>query len=242
MKRNMMLLALCLCIAFLLPACGSKGELKVGTDATYEPFETIDENGNYVGFDMDLIRMVAEEMGMELKLMNVGWDGIIPGLMNGNYDCLISSMTITEDRKKQIDFSTPYFVTQQAMVVKEDNITITHAEDLIGKTIAVQNGTTGDLYASEIQNVKMKRFDTNPLALQELINNNADVAVMDDMVAFSAVKKFPGLKVIVITEAEKEEYGIGVKKDNELLEKINNALETLKKNGKLAELEQKYRS
>lgn len=217
--------------------------LRVGTDATYEPFETIDEDGNFVGLDMELIAMVAEEIDRELELQNVNWDGIIPGLMNGNYDCLISAMTITEERMKQIDFSNPYFTIKQAIVVKEDNDSITGPADLIGKTITVQNGTTGDLYASEIEGVRMKRFDTNPQAIQELLNNNADAAVMDDLVAYQAISKMSGLKVIEIEEADIENYGIGIKKGNEeLLAQINQALATLKENGKLDELVEKYRS
>lgn len=219
------------------------GVLRVGTDATYEPFESIDEDGNFVGFDMELIAMVAEELGLELQLQNVSWEGIIPGLMNGNYDCLISAMTITEERKKQIDFSDPYFTIKQVIVVREDDFSINGPEDLAGKVVTVQNGTTGDLYASEIENVKMKRFDTNPQAIQELLNNNADAAVMDDLVAYQAMAKMSGLRVIEIHDAEIENYGIGVRKGNEeLLNKINRALATLKENGKLDALVEKYRS
>jgi polar amino acid transport system substrate-binding protein len=224
-------------------AFAAKPVLRVGTDATYEPFETIDKDGKYVGFDMDFIRLVADAAGMELKLQNIGWDGIIPGLNNGNYDCLISAMTITSERKKQINFTTPYFSIRQAIVVKQDNKTVKGPEDLIGKTVTVQNGTTGDLYASKIKDIKMKRFDTNPQAIQELLNNNADAAVMDDLVGFNAVKKSPGLKLIQIKNAEKEDYGIGVKKGNDaLLAKLNKAIETLQKNGKLAALVAKYKS
>ena len=224
-------------------ALAAKPVLKVGTDATYEPFETIDKAGNYVGFDMELIKMVADEMGMELKLQNIGWDGIIPGLNNGNYDCLISAMTITSERKKQINFSTPYFSIQQAIVVKESNKTVKGVADLIGKSISVQNGTTGDLFASKIKGVTMKRFDTNPQAIQELLNNNAYAAVMDDLVAYNSIKKVPGLKVVTIKDAAKEDYGIGIKKGNDkLLEQINKAIDTLKKNGKWDALVKKYQA
>jgi len=220
----------------------SKKTLNVGTDATYEPFESIDESGNFVGFDMELIKMVAAEMKMELNLQNVNWDGIIPGLINGNYDCLISAMTITEERQKEISFSDPYFSIKQVIVVKEENDRIKTPADLVGKTVTAQIGTTGDLYASEIRGIKMKRFDTNPQAVQELLNNNADAVVMDDLVASEAVSKNPGLKMIDITDIETEYYGIGVKKeDTELLEKINAALEALKNNGKLDELTRKYK-
>jgi ABC-type amino acid transport substrate-binding protein len=217
--------------------------LRVGTDATYEPFETIDAKGNYVGFDMELIKMVAAEMKMELKLQNIGWDGIIPGLMNGNYDCLISAMTITAERKKQINFSRPYFAIKQAIVVKSTDTKVKTQADLIGKRIAVQNGTTGDLYASKIKNVKMKRFDTNPQAVQELLNNNADACVMDDLVGYNAIRKTKGLKVVEIKDADKEDYGIGLKKGNDkLLAKINKALDNLEKNGKLNALITKYKT
>jgi polar amino acid transport system substrate-binding protein len=237
-------------IAIILVVClgvgltfAAKPVLRVGTDATYAPFETVDSSGNYVGYDMELIKMIADEMGMELKLQNIGWDGIIPGLMNGNYDCLISAMTITAERKKQINFSTPYFTIKQAIIVKAGNKTVQGSESLIGKTVAVQNGTTGDLYASKIKNVKMKRFDTNPQAVQELLNNNADAAVMDDLVALIAIQNNKGkLKFIEIKDIEKELYGIGVKKGNDkLLQKINKAIDTLTKNGKLAALVKKYR-
>jgi polar amino acid transport system substrate-binding protein len=221
----------------------AKPELKVGTDATYAPFETVDSSGNYVGLDMELIKMIADEMGMELKLQNIGWDGIIPGLMNGNYDCLISAMTITAERKKQINFSTPYFTIKQAILVKTDNKTVKGTKDLVGKTVTVQNGTTGDLYATKIKNIKMKRFDTNPQAVQELLNNNADAAIMDDLVALIAIQNNKGkLKFIEIKDIDKELYGIGVKKGNDqLLQKINKAIDTLTKNGKLAALVKKYR-
>lgn len=243
MKKFLSLTLVLSIILVMFSGClQSKKSLNVGTDATYEPFESIDESGNYVGFDMELIKMIAAELKMELNIQNVNWDGIIPGLINGNYDCLISAMTITEERQKQISFSDPYFSIKQVIVVKEDNDQIKTPADLVGKTVTAQIGTTGDLYASKIQGVKMKRFDTNPQAVQELLNNNANAAVMDDLVASEAISKNSGLKMIEITDAEVENYGIGVKKENtELLEKINTALEALKNNGKLAELTQKYK-
>lgn len=244
MKRFLSLALILSIVLVMSSGClQSKKALNVGTDATYEPFESVDGSGNYVGFDMELIKMVADEIKMELKIQNVGWDGIIPGLINGNYDCLISAMTITEERQKQINFSDPYFSIKQVIVVKEDNDTIKTPADLAGKTVTAQIGTTGDLYATKIKGVKMKRFDTNPQAVQELLNNNADAAVMDDLVASKAINKTTGLKMIEITDIETENYGIGIKKENtELIEKINKALATLRNNGKLAELEQKYKS
>ena len=243
MKKILSLTLILSVIMIMFSGClQSPKTLTVGTDATYEPFESIDESGNFVGLDIELIEMVAAEMDMELEIKNVNWDGIIPGLLNGNYDCLISAMTITEERQKQISFSDPYFSIRQVIVVKEENNQIKSPADLIGKTVTAQIGTTGDLYASNIKGINMKRFDTNPLAVQELLNNNADAVVMDDLVASKAINRNPGLKMIVINDIETEYYGIGVKKENtELLEKINQALETLKTSGKLTELTQKYK-
>lgn len=242
-KCFVLLISLALLVAIGAGCSKSQAVLKVGTDAAYAPFEFIDKDGNFAGFDVELMQLIADELGMKLEMQNVGWDGIIPGLMNGNYDCLISAMTITEERLKQIDFTQPYFATRQAIVIKEDNTTINGAEDLAGKTIAVLNGTTGDLYASTIKDVKMKRFDNNPLAVQDLINNNSDAVVMDDLVAYDTIKNISGLKVIEIDGADSEYYGIGIKKGNDgLLEKINNAIDTLKSNGKLDALIAKYKS
>jgi ABC-type amino acid transport substrate-binding protein len=243
--KKIIWLPLLLTLIFATSLClAAKPVLRVGTDATYEPFETQDKQGNYLGFDMELIKMVAAQLGMECKIQNVGWDGLIPGLMNGNYDCLISSMTITPERKKQINFSTPYFAIQQAIVVKASNTTVKTLNDLIGKTITAQNGTTGDmLYASKIKNAKVKRFDTNPQAVQELLNNNADAAIMDNLVAFNAVRKTAGLKVVQLKNVAKENYGIGIKKgNNQLLTKINKALAALQQNGKLPALVNKYKT
>lgn len=243
MKKYSWLAIVLSIILFSGLALSAKPVLRVATEATYAPFETIDKNGNFVGFDMDLIRLVADQAGMQLKMLNVSWDGIIPGLMNGNYDCIIAAMTITPERKKQIAFSVPYFSNKQTLVVKNNNSTIKTPDDLIGKTVTVQNGTTGDLYASTLKDVKMKRFDTNPQAIQELLNNNADAAVMDNLVAYDAVKNSKGLKAIDIEKIDKEDYGIGIRKDNEqLVAKINKAIEALKKNGKLDALIAKYKT
>jgi ABC-type amino acid transport substrate-binding protein len=236
-------------LLFILLLAGSlcmaaKPTLRVGTEATYEPFETQDKQGNFIGFDMEMIKMVADQLGMKLKVQNIGWDGLIPGLMNGNYDCVVAAMTITPERRKQINFSTPYFSTQQAIVVKTSNTKIKKLNNLIGKRVTVQNGTTGDiLFASKIKNAKVKRFDTNPQAVQELLNNNADAAIMDDLVAFNAVRKTTGLKVIELPNITKEDYGIGLRKGNDqLLSKINKAIATLQKNGKLPALVKKYKT
>ena len=242
MKTHYWFTALLFCVLASCPSFSLTPVLKVGVDATYSPLESIDTKGAYIGFDIELMQMIAVDMKMELQLQDTRWDAIIPGLQNGNYDCLISAMTITPERRKLIDFSTPYLTIRQALVVKAGNKSIKTPNDLSGKTVAVQRNTTGDVFASNIKGANMKRFDTNPLAVKEILGARADAVVMDDIAAYDTAKNNKELAVVEMPTLDKECYGIGVKKGNAiLLSKINNAIGKLNKNGKLAALIQKYK-
>ncbi len=220
--------------------------LRVGSDVTYPPFEFVATGTNeYVGFDLDLIRAVAEEMGMRAEINNVSWDGIIPGLINKNYDVLISAMTILPERAEAINFSDPYLVIKQAIVVREDNTSIDGPEDLHGYKIGVQNGTTAhfELQKLGIKDENIVKFGTNAEAMLALSNGNVDVAVMDQPVAEYYRQEMKGLKIITDRGDDwpHEDYGIGVHKDNvELLQKVNEALASLKASGKYDEIYQKW--
>lgn len=218
------------------------GVLKVGSDVTYPPFEYVDEVTNeYKGFDMDLIRAVGGVMGKKVEVTNVAWDGLLPGLINGNYDAVISAMTITDERAKAVDFSDPYFTTGQVIVTRLGDNSIKTVDDLKGKVVSVQLGTTGDFAASKVAGVKkISRFSTTPEALQELLNGAADASVVDELVAKEFVTKNPG-KVKMSSVFTVEYYGIAVKKGNQaLLKEINRALATLKANGKYDEIYNKW--
>ncbi len=168
-----------------------KKVLKVGSDLTYAPFETINEKGEPDGFDIDIIRAVAKAMGYEPQILNTAWDGIFPGLINGNYDVIISAVTITKERAKSMAFSTPYYTaeTGQVIVVKKTNNEIKVPADLKGKNVAVQINTTGQYAAEEIKGVKkIKTFNTTPEALQDVINGASDAAVIDSPVADDFMK------------------------------------------------------
>lgn len=117
---------------------------RVASDMAYAPFESVNAAGEPEGFDMDLIRAIATEMGFEVKLVNTAWDGIIPSLTGRDSDLIISAMTITEERKQSVTFSNPYFEATQYIVVKEGS-SITKLDDLKGQKVGVQNGTTGDI-------------------------------------------------------------------------------------------------
>jgi polar amino acid transport system substrate-binding protein len=216
----------------------------VGTSADFPPFEYI-ENGQFVGFDMDLMREIAKIAGFELKFVDMSFDSLIPALRAGQIDVAAAAMTITEERKKVVDFSMPYWSADQSIIVKADSdFTITV---LFGKyRIGVQTGTTGDLWCTEnlvqkglLPERNLKRYDTFILALSDLLNGNIDAIVLDSPVAnrFAATKPVKVVGIIVTGE----QYGIAVRKGNkELLDKINQALKTLIETGKINELIDKY--
>ncbi|MGE5574316.1 MAG: basic amino acid ABC transporter substrate-binding protein [Bacillota bacterium] len=216
--------------------------LKVGCDVAFPPFEWQDEQtGEFKGFDIDLIKAVAEEMGMKAEIVNTAWDGILPGLLNGNYDVIVSGMTITDERAQSVSFSDPYFTAGQVIVVRKDTEDITQPSDLKGRKVSVQINTTGDFAASKIEGIgEIKRFNLAPDAFLELKNGSADACVMDIAVAADAVKNDDSLK-IVGAPFTVEYYGIAMRKDREdLLKSINKALATLKSTGKYDEIYARY--
>lgn len=240
MKQVKVFLSVLLLISFVLFA----RTVIVGTSADFPPFEYI-ENGQFVGFDMDLMREIAKIAGFELKFVDMSFDSLIPALRAGQIDVAAAAMTITEERKKVVDFSMPYWTADQSIIVKADSdFTITV---LFGKyRIGVQTGTTGDLWCTEnlvekglLPERNLKRYDTFILALSDLLNGNIDAIVLDSPVAnkFAATKPVKVVGIIVTGE----QYGIAVRKGNkELLNKINQALKTLIETGKINELIDKY--
>ena len=240
MKQVKVFLSVLLLISFVLFA----RTVTVGTSADFPPFEYI-ENGQFVGFDMDLMREIAKIAGFELKFVDMSFDSLIPALRAGQIDVAAAAMTITEERKKVVDFSMPYWTADQSIIVKAgSDLTITV---LFGKyRIGVQTGTTGDLWCTEnlvekglLPERNLKRYDTFILALSDLLNGNIDAIVLDSPVAnrFAATKPVKVVGIIVTGE----QYGIAVRKGNkELLNKINQALKTLIETGKINELIDKY--
>ncbi|NLE76560.1 MAG: transporter substrate-binding domain-containing protein, partial [Chloroflexi bacterium] len=146
----------------------------VATDAAFPPMEFVDENKQIVGFDIDLLTAIAQEMGFEVEFKNTAWDGIFAGLEVGEYDAIISAVTITDERKEKYAFSDPYINAGQAVVVPADEAAIASHEDLAGKTVGAQIGTTGAFALQEIEGATLKQYDTIDLALMDLVNGNLD--------------------------------------------------------------------
>lgn len=197
---------------------------RVATEATFPPFE-FQQGGQLTGFDIDLMRAIGKEADLNIDFRNLPFDGIIPALQARTVEAAISGMTITAERAQAISFSRPYFRAGLAIAVREDNRTIKNFEDLKGKRIAVQIGTTGALEATKIPGAVVSQFDSAALALQELINGRVEAVVNDKPVTLYAIKEagLRGVKVVgeLLTE---EFYGIALPKNSPYLQLINDAL------------------
>lgn len=229
------------------PAAGDqdnkeKPTYTVAFEATFPPFESKDEDtGEFVGFDIDLIRAIGEEEGFDVELMEMGFEGIVAAVQTANVDLGVSGLTIDEERSKAVDFSTPYYHSALGIVVRTDNDTIKGVEDLKGKKIAVQIGTTGAKYARTIEDAQVTDFDQVSNAFLELKNGGADAIVNDHPVNLNYIKGNEEDYKTVGDTLQSEYYGIAIQKGNtELLETINSGLEKLKENGKYAELYEKW--
>ena len=208
----------------------------MGTDAAYAPFEFQNDKAEIVGFSVDLLTAVAEKGGFQVKFVNTPWEGIFNALGQGDRDLLISSITITDERKQTMDFSDPYFDAFQLIAVKETSKVAKFA-DLKKLKVGVQTGTTGDEVVAKLQgktSTQIKRFESTPLALKELEAGGVDAVVADNGVVVHYVANNPGAKFKTVSDASfaPEQYGIAVKKGNaELLAMINKGLAALKSDG-----------
>lgn len=240
-----LLLVVSVLMGLLLVGCGAKKEeakiqkVYVGTNAEFAPFEFL-EGDKVVGFDMDIINEIAKLQGFEVQVQNQAFDGLLPALQAKKIDLIIAGMTVTEERQKAVNFSDSYYTASQVIIVPKANDAIKTFDDLKGKNVGVQIGTTGDTVISEKTEITNTKFNNGSEAVMALLANKVDAVVIDNEPAKNFVAKNEGLKVVE-TETVKEDYAIAIAKDNvELLEKINAGLKTLKENGKYDELVAKW--
>lgn len=216
-----------------------KKTLRVVTDAAYAPMEYLDGDKT-VGFDIDFIEAVAEEAGYDLEIEHVGWDPIFVEIEDEIADVAISSITINDDRKQTYDFSVPYYLSTNKILIPEDS-SIQSGEDLKDKVIAVQNGTTGQEVAESIlgkNNKNIKKFENNNLAIQELLAGGADAVIADNTVIEYYAKMNPDqkLKVIADDSFDAEYYGVMFPKGSELISDFDAAINKVFDSGKYAEI------
>jgi len=218
--------------------------VKVATDATWPPFEIVDEaSKEIIGFDIDLFNAIAEAEGLQLEFINIGFDPLLAGISNCQYDAAISAITITEERKASMLFSDPYINAGQIVVVAEDNTEINSKENLAGKVVGAQIATTGAIEVEAIEGAELKTYDTVDLAFLDLMNGQVQAVVADYPTAVSFVMKYDDQLKTVGEVFTDENYGIAVCKDNtELLDKINSGLAKIKEEGLIQELEAKWLS
>ena len=222
--------------AGVLAACGGSGgdadTWTVGTEPGFPPFESLSESGEFEGFDIDLMNAIGEKAGKTVEFNSLPFDSLIAALQGGTIDAAISGMTITPERAESVDFSDPYFQAGLAIAVAEDNNELTTLEDLEGKRIAVQIGTTGASTAESIEGAEVTTFESAPLALIELSNGNVDAVINDAPATLEAIStgNIPGIKVVgeLLTE---ESYGIAMPQGSENVALVNSALAELKSDG-----------
>ena len=218
--------------------------ITIATDATWPPMEYVDKNKEIVGFDIDLIKAVAEAGGFEVKIQNTAWDGIFAGLGNKTYDAIISSVTITEERKKTMDFSLPYINAGQVLIVRSEISGVTVLADLKGKAVGAQIGTTGSFEIDKTEGVTLNTYDELGLAIEDLVNGRIDGVVADTPIAADFVLQndvYKGKLKIVGKPFTDELYGIVVNKGNKrVLDLVNKGLKIVLDAGKDEELKDKW--
>ena len=233
-------------LAMLTPACSpapaAKTKYTVACDATWPPFEIVNEQTKELdGFGPELIRAIAAKEGLDLELVNVGFDSVMAGISQCQYDMAVSSITITDERKKTILFSDPYYLAGQIVTVRKDDDSIKSKDDLVGKTIGGQIGTTGIIEAGKIPGAKVKTFDEVGFAFQDVINGQLDAVIADNPVAQGYVSKNKDKLKTAGPVFTDEYYGIAICKNNAyLVPKINAGLKSLKDEGFLDKLTQKW--
>ena len=216
------------------------GKLTMSTNAAFPPYESTDDNGNFVGIDIDVAAAIAEKLGLELQVDDMDFDAALLAAQNGKSDMVMAGVTVTEDRQLVMDFSDSYATGIQSIIVKEDS-DIASPDDLADKMIGTQRGTTGYIYCSDdFGDEHVTPYDNGLTAVQALVNGQVDAVVIDNAPAKEFVEANPGLKILDTAYAE-EDYAIGVAKGNTAMQNaINGALEELKNDGTLQAIVDKY--
>ena len=252
--KKLLALVLAALMVFALAACGGnsgteettaaegsadKKVLTMATNAEFPPYEYY-EGDKVVGIDAEVAALIAEKLGMELKIVDVAFDSIIPGVQAGKYDMGMAGMTVTDKRLEKVTFSTSYATGVQSVIVK-DGGAVASLDDIAGKKIGVQTSTTGDIYASdEFGEDAVVKYDNGAAAVQGLIAGKVDCVIIDNEPAKSYVAANEGLSILD-TEYAVEDYAICFAKENtELQTAVDEALKALIEEGKVAEVVGKY--
>ncbi|MHC0038238.1 ABC transporter substrate-binding protein [Pseudoneobacillus sp. C159] len=254
MKKNLLALTMILTL-ILLAACGTsksndaanrdsttdKKVLVMGTSADFAPFESRTPAGEFEGFDIDVAHYIADELGYELKIEDMKFDGLIGALQTNRVDMVLAGMSATEKRKANVDFSTPYHHSGEMFITLKDS-DITALEAIEGKKLGVQLGTIQEEGAKKIQetvNFELKPIDNAAVLIQELLTKRIDVAYMDKTVAEGYMAE-QGLVGFDDPTTSSPGMAVAFPKGSKLVEEVNNVLKKMEENGKLEELKEKW--
>ncbi|MFC3884140.1 transporter substrate-binding domain-containing protein [Bacillus songklensis] len=226
---------------------GGKEEKKVltmGTSADYPPFEYIDtaKGDEIIGFDADLAKAITKELGYEVKIVDMDFNGLIPAIQAGKVDFVMAGMTPTPEREKSVDFSEPYYITKNLIVIKKDS-GIKTVEDLKGKTVGVQVGTIQEEKANEIKktvDMKVENRNRIPEIIQEMNSNRFDAAIIEDVVAKNYFAKDKNLTGFEVPDAAKKGSAVAFPNDSKLKADFDRVLNEMKESGELDKLIEKW--
>ena len=215
------------------------GKLTMATNATFPPYEMTTDSGELEGIDVDTAKAIAEKLGLELQIDDMDFDAALLSVQQGKADIVMAGVTVTDERKAVMDFSDSYATGIQSIIVPNDS-EIASPDDLAGKKIGTQRGTTGYIYCSDdFGEDSVVAYDSGLTAVQALNNGQVDAVVIDNAPATEYVAANPGLKVLDTSYAE-EDYAIGMAKGSALEDAVNKALEELKADGTLQSIVDKY--
>lgn len=219
----------------------SAGKISIGLDDAYPPMEFRDDTNTLVGFDIDFGNAIGKKLGIEVEWVTTAWDGILPALKSGKFDMIISALSITDERKKEIGYSEPYIAGGPIIIINKDNNSIKNSDDLNGKLVGVQLGSTGEFAASKINGVsEVKKYNKVTEALLDLKAKRIDAVVADDQVG----RYYAGLdsnKYQIVDKLNEEPFGIGFRKDDTvLINAIQEAINELKADGTLSQISLKW--
>lgn len=238
--KKFIMTVIALAALFSFSCSKSNDVIKMGTNAAFPPFEyTL--GTEVVGFDVTVSQLISRDYGKKLKVVDMNFDGLIAALQSGSIDFIAAGMTATEERRKNVDFSEPYYLSKQTIIVKASDKTVASVNDLKGKVVGVQAGTTGELFATEeIEGLNVKSFKTGIDAALALKNGAIEAIIIDELPAQEIVRRNVELK-LVDDDFYTDEYAIAVKKGNtELLNSINKTIEKIKADGTYQKLIDAY--
>ena len=242
-KEKCLFLAFILCCCFIFVGCGNKknddNKIIMVTNAEFPPYEYKDKN-DFKGIDIEIANLIAEKMGKELEILDVAFDSVISAIVSHKADIALAGLTVTEDRKENVNFSDSYFETSQSILFLA-NSGINKVSDLENKKIGVQTGNIADIkYTEEFGEENIERFNKHIDAVEELKNKKIDAVVLDNEPAEFFASENDEI-VMLSNVSSGEEYAIAINKDNKkLLDEINNILAEIKKSGELDEIIKKY--